>query len=151
MKGNKKIENFQKYAKNANFEVISRKILIRNRNLGSRCYFTINDDQFKRPKQFLRCFKFGMNSIDQHEKNSPLCYEFCLPEEFKVDGFLPPQASGPNTENFKGTVFEFQGCFFHGYPTSLVTQRDRTVVFGRAMKEVYENTQTKNNRMRSLG
>ena len=32
MEGNKKIEIFQKYAKNANFELISRKILIWNQN-----------------------------------------------------------------------------------------------------------------------
>ena len=38
--------------------------------------------------------------------------EFCLPEGFKVDGFLPPQASQPNTANFKGTVFQFQSYFF---------------------------------------
>ena len=73
-------------------------------------------------------------------------HEFRLPEGFKVDSFLPTQASEPNTANFKGTVFKFQGCFFHGCPTCFVTQRDRPVVFGRAMREVYGHSRYRNER-----
>lgn len=76
------------------------------------------------------------------------CKEFRLKEGFRVDGFLPPLREESGN---KGTVFEFQGCFMHGCTECYKTQRDRSVVFGRSMDEVFENTRTKITRIKSFG
>ena len=73
--------------------------------------------------------------------------EFRLKEGFRVDGFLPPL----DGDDGKGLVFEYMGCWFHACRECFKTQRDRRVVFGRSMDEVYENTQTKIRRMQFFG
>lgn len=70
--------------------------------------------------------------------------EFRLPEGFIVDGYLRELES-------KGTVFEFQGCFYHGCLKCFVKDRDKRIIRGRTFNEANACTRAKIEKIKSLG
>uniref|UniRef100_A0ABD2W618 DNA-directed DNA polymerase n=1 Tax=Trichogramma kaykai TaxID=54128 RepID=A0ABD2W618_9HYME len=70
----------------------------------------------------------------------------CLIEGYRVDGYLGPTEGKP-----RGTVFEFQGCFYHACLKCFPSGRDRVMFGNRTLNESYERTKVKIERLKALG
>lgn len=69
-----------------------------------------------------------------------------MPEGYKVDGFL--EANQNQSSSFKGTVFEFHGCYLHGCPRCFENNYDTRTVFDRPMRKQFEKTREKMDHIR---
>uniref|UniRef100_A0ABD2VT53 DNA-directed DNA polymerase n=1 Tax=Trichogramma kaykai TaxID=54128 RepID=A0ABD2VT53_9HYME len=108
------------------------------------------------PEGYRRCDTHSQIAIEwlllcEHELRREIIHtgrsrEHCLIEGYRVDGYLGPTDGSP-----RGTVFEFQGCFFHGCLKCYPSGRDRAMFNNRALNESYERTKVKIDRLKALG
>uniref|UniRef100_A0ABD2WZ65 DNA-directed DNA polymerase n=1 Tax=Trichogramma kaykai TaxID=54128 RepID=A0ABD2WZ65_9HYME len=108
------------------------------------------------PAGYRRCDTHSQIAIEwlllcEHEVGCEIIHagrsrEHCLMEGYRVDGYLGPTDGSP-----RGTVFEFQGCFYHGCLKCYPSGRDRVMFNNRTLNESYERTKVKIERLKALG
>uniref|UniRef100_A0ABD2VUC9 DNA-directed DNA polymerase n=1 Tax=Trichogramma kaykai TaxID=54128 RepID=A0ABD2VUC9_9HYME len=94
------------------------------------------------PAGYRRCDTHSQIAIEwlllcEHELGREIIHagrsrEHCLIEGYRVDGYLGPTDGSP-----RGTVFEFQGCFYHGCLKCYPSGRDRVMFNNRTLNESY--------------
>ncbi|CAB0040036.1 unnamed protein product [Trichogramma brassicae] len=108
------------------------------------------------PAGYRRSDKHSQISIEwlllcEHELGREIIHagrsrEHCLIEGYRVDGYLGPTDGSP-----RGTVFEFQGCFYHACLKCFPSGRDSVMFGNRTLNESYERTKVKIERLKALG
>ncbi|DAC81720.1 TPA_asm: PolB [Synchytrium chytrid fungus MELD element] len=78
--------------------------------------------------------------------------EKTLAKGLTVDGFHVRRDGHPDDKDIEGTVFQYQGCFYHGCPQCFHDDRDQVNrKLKKTMRELYEDTLAKNKRIVALG